>query len=108
MKKTLLIVSAIALSVSVFASGNPDKAAACSKNAVVKEACCATDGAACDAKQTACKLDQAGCDAKQAACTLKTDAEKAACTVKTDAEKAACTKEAAAKKLSSGGCPLSK
>ncbi len=38
MKKTLLIVSAIALSVSVFAAGNPDKAAACSKDAVVKDA----------------------------------------------------------------------
>ena len=97
MKKTLFIVSAIALSVSVFAAGNPDKAAACSKEAVVKEACCATDGAACAEKKAACKLDQAACDAKQAACALKTDAEKAAC-----------AKEAAAKKISCGGCPLSK
>ncbi len=101
MKKTLLIVSAIALSVSVFAAGNPDKAAACSKEAVVKEACCATDGAACE-------LDQAACDEKKAACTLKTDAEKAACGVKVEAEKAACVKEAATKKISCGGCPLSK
>ena len=97
MKKTLLIVSAIALSVSVFAAGNPDKAAACSKDDVVKEACCAKDGAACDAKKAACKLDQAACDAKQAACALKTDAEKAAC-----------VKEAAEKKVGCGGCPLSK
>ena len=81
MKKTLVIISAIALSVSVFASGNPDKAAACSKDAAVKA--CATDSAACDAK-------------------------KAACALKTDADKAACVKEAAAKKACGGGCPLSK
>ncbi len=104
MKKTLLIVSAIALSVSVFAAGNPDKAAACSKDAVVKDACCAQENLDCSAKQAACKLDQAACDAKQAACPIK----KAACDLKTDAEKAACVKEAAVKKLSCGGCPLSK
>ena len=109
MKKTLLIVSAIALSVSVFASGTPDKAAACSKDAVVKAACCATDGAACDAKKAACKLDQTACDAKKAACNVKAEAEKVACDVQAEAEKAACeVKEAAEKKVSCGGCPLSK
>ncbi len=102
MKKTLLIISAIALSTFAFAAGNPDKAAACSKEAVVKEACCATDGAACD-------LDPAACDAKKTACTLKTDAEKAACGVNAEAEKSACgAKKAATKKIRCGGCPLSK
>jgi len=109
MKKTLILISAIALSISVFGAANPDKATTCSKDAVVKDACCGKDAAECTAEQkAACKLDQAACDAKQAACTLKTDAEKAACDTKTDAEKAACVKEAAVKKTSCGGCPLSK
>ena len=97
MKKTLIVISAIALSISVFASGNPDKASTCNKDAVVKEACCMTDGVICPIKQADCKLDQAACEAKQAACD-----------VKTEAEKAACIKDAAAKNLSCGGCPLSK
>ncbi len=113
MKKTLLIISAIALGTTALASGNPDKAAACSKKIGTKaaccpadkSACCPTDKAACAEKRANCTMDQAECDAKRAAC----DAKRAACTLKTDAEKAACdAKKATTKKLNCGGCPMPK
>jgi len=100
MKKFIVLMSAVALSVSVFGMAKaPEKETACSKDAVVKEACCAKDSATCTEEQKAdCKTDPATCDAKKAACSVKTDAEKAACEAK----------ESADKKISCGGCPLSK
>jgi len=79
MKKLIVLVSVVALSVSGFGMSKCPFKKGCSKNAVVRE-CCAKGGKGCCTKdgRKCCAKDGKGCCAKKCAEKAASDLEKGA------------------------------